>query len=57
MSIQETFPYPPDDLFNWADRGSNKNRSRTAMSWMYDLWDTMNSVRHTLMDPGATQVT
>jgi hypothetical protein len=42
MSIQETFPYPPDDLFKWADRAPKMNRSQTAMIWMYDLWDTMN---------------
>ncbi|ETS85605.1 hypothetical protein PFICI_03630 [Pestalotiopsis fici W106-1] len=41
MSIQETFPDPPDDLFKWASHGPNETRSRTAMGWMYELYDTM----------------
>ncbi|KAF3025527.1 hypothetical protein E8E14_009203 [Neopestalotiopsis sp. 37M] len=39
MSIQETFPDPPDDLFKWA--GANPNRDQIAMGRMYELWDSM----------------
>jgi hypothetical protein len=39
MSIQETFPDPPDDLFKWA--GRNPNRDQIAMGRMYELWDSM----------------